>query len=265
MGDPALLAQKIRTTFAPCSLGDFPTPLEAAPGLAAANGLRGLWLKREDLSSPLYGGNKVRGLEFLFAGAAPGTVFVTMGGTGSTHCLATAVHAARVSCRTVVAQFPQPATPESLAVAAACRGAADRVVLARSQFGLPLAIARGWVAARRLGPARWIPAGGAAAPAVVGHFLAGLELAGVVPEPPDAIVTPLGSGGTAAGLALAVRELGWPTRVVGVRVAPVIVANGWRVARLAWAARRALMAHGVALAGPGAGMLGNVIGAGKGY
>lgn len=43
-----------------------------------------------------------------------------------------------------------------------------------------------------------------------------------------------------AGLALAVAALGWPTRVIGVRVASRIVANGWHAARLAWSARRLL-------------------------
>src|SRR2546425_5665845 len=46
--------------------------------------------------------------------------------------------------------------------------------------------------------------------AVVGHLLAGLELAAQTRplEPPDAIVLPLGTGGTAAGVALALAALG---------------------------------------------------------
>jgi D-cysteine desulfhydrase len=126
-------------------------------------------------------------------------------------------------------------------------------------------VARAWLLARQVGPAHWIPGGGAAAAAVVGHFLAGLELAAALPEPPDAIVTPLGSGGTAAGLALAMGELGWPTRVVGVRVAPLVVANGWRTLRLARRARRLLQTHGIVCAGTGRGTLLTVPGIGKGY
>lgn len=265
MSDPALLARKIRAAFPPCTLGDWPTPLEAAPGLAAANGLRALWLKREDRSSTLYGGNKVRGLEFLFGGVPAGTAFVTIGGTGSTHCLATAIHARRVSCHTVVAQFPQPVTAASRAVADACRRAVDHAVLARSRVGMPLAVARAWAAARRIGPARWIPGGGAAPAALIGHLLAGLELAATGLEPPDAIVTPLGSGGTAAGIALAVAQLGWPTHVVGVRVAPLVVANRWRVAWLARAARRRLETHGVVVADRTRGVVITLPGIGKGY
>jgi D-cysteine desulfhydrase len=238
--DPSALTGKIRFALAPCSLGTWPTPLEFAGPLGAANGLGSLWIKREDASSTACGGSKVRALEFLLAGTAPSAVYVTVGSAGSTHCLATAVHAGALAQQTVLAQFPQPWTDAARAVAAACQRAAARVVQARWRSLLPVAVARAWFAAQRLGSPRWIPGGGAHPRGVVGHFLAGLELALQLPDPPDAIVVPLGSGGTAAGLALAVAALEWPTRVVAVRVAPVLVANRWHVAALARGAARLL-------------------------
>jgi len=244
--DAAAFATKIRSAFAPCSLGDWPTPLEAAPALAQAVGAGALWLKREDRS----GGNKVRGLEFLLAGADPDTVFVTVGGTGSTHCLATATHARRLGHRSVLAQFPQPDTDASRAVAAATARVADRVVRARSQIGLPWAVIRAWTHARRLGAPRWIPGGGAHPRAVLGHALAALELATQLDAPPDTIVVPLGTGGTAAGIALGVAWMAWPTQIVAVRVAPRIVANGWRVLRLASGARRLLSKQALEIRNP---------------
>ena len=54
------------------------------------------------------------------------------------------------------------------------------------------------------------------------------------------MVTPFGSTGTAAGLVLAMRLLRWPTTVVGVRVAPAVVANRWRAGHLGRAAERLL-------------------------
>ena len=50
------------------SLGDFPTPVERLP-LAGAHEDGNVWIKRDDLSSRVYGGNKVRKLEFLLADA----------------------------------------------------------------------------------------------------------------------------------------------------------------------------------------------------
>lgn len=237
--DAAAFATKIRSAMEHCSLGDWPTPLDPAPALARAAGVDALWLKREDRS----GGNKVRGLEFLLAGARPDAVFVTMGGTGSSHCLATAVHARKLGHRIVLAQFPQPDTEACRAVAAATVRAADRVVCSATRFGLPLAVARAWLAARRLGAPQWIPGGGAHPRAVVGHVLATLELATQLEEPPDVIVVPLGTGGTAAGIALGVAWLRWRTRVVAVRVAPSLVANRWRTTRLARQAAQLLGAR----------------------
>ena len=226
-----MLATKIRTAFAPCSLATWPAPLEAHPALARALGLEAIWLKREDLT----GGNKVRGLEFLLAGASRGSVFVTIGATGSSHCLATARAARSQGYRTAVATFPQPVTDTSRTIAAATAATADLVVRASSGVMLPWAVLRAWRAAHHLGPGtpRWIPGGGADPRAVVGHLLAALELSAQLDTPPDTIVVPLGTGGTAAGIALGVAWLGWSTDVVAVRVAPRIVANRWRTLRLA--------------------------------
>src|SRR5436190_2012773 len=116
--DPIELSRKIRAALAPCSLGTWPTPVDTRPDLAPATGRAELWLKREDLASPRCGGNKVRGLEFLLAGLPAGMVCVTVGGLGSTHCLATATHARDRGLRTVLAQFPQPETATTRALAA---------------------------------------------------------------------------------------------------------------------------------------------------
>lgn len=262
----AELTRKIRDAFAPCCLGPRPTPLDRAEVLAAALGFDALEVKREDLTAPGYGGNKVRGLEFLLAGAARGTVFVTVGAAGSSHCLATAVHGRALGHRAALAQFPQPASPAAAAVADASLRAADIVVRAPARALLPLAVLEAWRRAGRLGPRRWIPGGGAAPRAVLGHVLAGLELAEQAAAPPDAIVTPLGSGGTAAGLLVAMRLLAWPTRIVAARVAPVIVANRWRVGALARGAERVLRGAGISC-GRGAAPLTieSVIGRGYGW
>lgn len=231
MDRSAAFATKIRTVFAPCSLGVWPTPLEAQPALARALGLEALWLKREDLA----GGNKVRGLEFLLSGVPRQAVFVTVGGEGSSHALATARAAKTQGHRTALALFAQPETDASRSMAAATAESANLVVRASSVLTLPWAVFRAWRAAYQLGPEgpHWIPGGGADPRAVIGHLLATLELTTQLDAPPDVIVTPLGTGGTAAGIALGVAWLGWSTRIVGVRVAPRLVANRWRTLRLA--------------------------------
>jgi D-cysteine desulfhydrase len=264
--DPIELGRKIRAVYPPCSLGRWPTPLEQRPDLAAAAGREHLWLKREDLSATAYGGNKVRGLEFLLAGRPTGTVCVTIGGIGSTHCLATATHTRTLGLRSVLAQFPQPETPASREVAAACAARADLAIRSGSRATLPFAVWRAWRSAGRLGPRHWIPGGGATPRAVLGHLLAGLELASQLSAPPEAVVVPLGSGSTTAGLALAMAALEWPTTVVAVRVAPTIVANRWRVNRLARQAARLLRPLGFSFSVPPAALaIQDGLGRGYGY
>lgn len=264
MDRSAEFATKIRTAFAPCSLGSRPTPLEAQPALAGALRLEALWLKREDRA----GGNKMRGLEFLLAGPRPRSVFVTIGGDGSSHALATARAAKSLGYRTALALFRQPETEASKRVAAATADSANFVVRASSLLTLPWAVLRAWRAAHHLGRGtpHWIPGGGADPRAVIGHLLATLELATQLDAPPDAIVVPLGTGGTAAGIALGVAWLGWSTRVIAVRVAPRLVANRWRTLRLARKAASLIRQAGIEFGVPRASIRVDIVdGMGPGY
>lgn len=257
-------ATKIRTAFAPCSLGAWPTPLQLEPALARALGLQALWLKREDLG----GGNKIRGLEFLLAAAPARSVFVTIGGTGSSHCLATARASETLGHHAAVALFPQPETEASRAVGAAIGDAARLVSRAASLVTLPWVVLRTWRAAHHIGAGRprWIPGGGADPRAVLGHFLATLELSSQIDASPDAIVVPLGTGGTAAGIALGVAWLGWSTEVIAVRVASRVVANRWRTRRLARHAAALLRQKEIEFAVPRSVIRVRVVDAlGKGY
>ena len=77
---------------------------------------------------------------------------------------------------------------------------------------------------------------------MLGHVNAALELAdqvaaGLLPAP-RSVVVPLGSGGTAAGLALGLALAGLDATVVAARVGPRLGATRGRVLRLAAATRR---------------------------
>lgn len=198
------------------SLGDFPTPVEAAG--------EGLWVKREDLASQTYGGNKVRKLEWLLP-AARGRSVLTIGATGSHHLVACGVHGARLGVKTHAVRIPQPLTEHVLEQKARIERHCHRVWEAGGEVGAVLAAARAWRAARAedgVGPmVMW--AGGSTPLGTLGHVDTGLELAlqvasGELPEP-DAVFVAMGSGGTAAGLLVGLAASGLKSRVVGVRVA----------------------------------------------
>ena len=220
-----------------------PTPVHPLPRLGRAWGLAELWTKRDDLSAVLYGGNKPRKLEYLLGRArARGCRHVlTFGGLGTNHGLATAVHAAALGLETTLVLVPQPVTPRVIenlrlahAVGAALLPAQGLADAARRALAVLMrSAARG----RRT---LLVPPGGSSALGTVGYVQAGLELAaqvrdGALPEP-LALFVPVGSGGTAAGLALGIRLGGLATEIVGVLVTDILPPSPGRLRRLAHAA-----------------------------
>jgi len=198
---------------------------------------RELWVKRDDLSGPRIGGNKVRGLEWLLGDVRSGEHVVTLGPRGSTHALATARCAAELGARTTVVRWNQEMNPAAVRVDALLRAEA-RVVDAHSVVAAYVVAAT----MRVLRGVRVIPAGGATPRALFGHVNAALELVeqcqgGECPVP-DRVIVPFGTGGTAAGLALGFAIARVPTQIVAVRVVPRILGRRQRLLRLADAARR---------------------------
>jgi D-cysteine desulfhydrase len=79
----------------------------------------------------------------------------------------------------------------------------------------------------------YVPIGGTSPLGMLGHIEAGRELAqqirdGILP-PPETIIVPMGTGGTAAGIAMGLGAEGIETTVTAVRVVPWIAAPPWRV------------------------------------
>jgi len=99
------------------SLGTFPTPLEPAPRLAGAIGLREdrLWLKRDDLTGLGGGGNKVRKLERTLAAALRdgADCLVTTGAAQSNHARLTAAAGARLGLPVTLVLAGHPGNPRN--------------------------------------------------------------------------------------------------------------------------------------------------------
>ena len=191
-----------------------------------------LLLKRDDRSAALMGGNKVRGLEWLLGGVRAGETVVTVGSSGSTHALATATYANALGARVVIVRWNQHMNAAATRVDARIKQLAHvldmRNVVAAYAFAGVTRLKR---------RAHWIPAGGASWLGVLGHVNAGLELSEQIArgecDLPTSVFVPLGTGGTAAGLALGFRIAGVRTRVVAVRVVPRIVGRVGKVLKLA--------------------------------
>lgn len=224
----------------PVVLTQLPTPVAPLRSLGRHLGHEGLYVKRDDLSSDLYGGNKPRKLEFLLGEAKRRgvTTVVTMGGLGSNHLLATALHGRTLGLRTVGVVFPQPETEIVRRNLAADHAAGVELVRIASKYLLPISVAAtlARVRIREGRAALLIPGGGSSPLGSLGFVNAGLEFAsqvaaGEAPEP-ERVFLPFGTGGTAAGLALGFQLGGLATKVVAVRVIDRLLANRPRLRRL---------------------------------
>ena len=234
------LGNRVRWT----ELGEYPTPVEKLEGLCRAENISELYIKRDDISSPHYGGNKVRKLEYILARArALGhDAVITFGAAGSNHVVATVIHGERLGIRTIAVLMPQPnAAYVRKNLLLDYRHGAEFVV-ARSVATMPLAFARGMMAGydreKRLFPFV-IPPGGTNLPGCLGYIDAALEIKrqvdeGLLPEPEFIFVT-YGSGGTAAGLIVGAQLAGLNSLVVPVRVVEKVACNrrllAWHINR----------------------------------
>lgn len=210
-------------------VASLPSPVERITGIAGADDL---WIKRDDLNAPLSGGNKVRALEFLLGSVHAGDTVLTLGGIGSTHVLATVIHARRLGADTIAMRWRHDMNPVAELVAKRNASELSDGSVGRTPIGAMLRLQY----VRLTRTVHFIPLGGATPLGVLGHVNAGLELAaqirdGTAPAP-RRIVLPLASGGTVAGLALGLAIAGLDIPVVGARVGPRMYANRRTVRRI---------------------------------
>lgn len=240
---PPLLFQRLpslRGKIPWTPLAPLRTPVERLKNLEKELGLDSLWVKRDDLSSPLYGGNKVRKLEFILAHVREKGYrkVVAIGGIGSNHCVANGIFCRELGLEPVAALVDQP-----------LNGHVRENLLLDLHLGSEILYAHGTagVAAKILGAAlrdrsTYVMMPGGSTPlGTLGFVNAALELKeqvdrGEMPEP-DHIFVASGSAGTAAGLAAGACLAGLRSRIHAVQVSfPVFggVEALQRTARWSW-------------------------------
>lgn len=215
-----------------------PTAVEPLRGLVAELGGE-LWVKRDDRTSDRYGGNKVRKLEFLLGDARrqDAKALVTAGAWGSHHVLATSLFGQQWGFEVHAVMVPQPRNEHvdenlrvDLAVGAQLHPVRSWPAVVPTMRALMLSLDASGKAPYR------VAYGGSSSVGALGYVETGLEIAaqidaGECPEP-EAIYCAMGSGGTAAGLAIGLAAAGLTTRVRAVRVTPRLVCNRATVATL---------------------------------
>jgi 1-aminocyclopropane-1-carboxylate deaminase/D-cysteine desulfhydrase-like pyridoxal-dependent ACC family enzyme len=225
------------------SIANLPTPIRAYSFVSTPARVAVL-IKHDDLSSELYGGNKIRKLEYILQRALDRKAqrVATFGAVASNHALSTAMHARRLGLGCTCFLSHQSATPQApLALNMHLLQHSEIVPFGGNRAGRVQTLRthlrgrRAWV----------IPVGGSSWLGVMGFVNAGLELAVQLDSAgsaaPDRLYVANGTMGTAVGLAIGLALAGLATEIQAIRVTHEHIAN--RVAMQRLLVKTASMMH----------------------
>ncbi len=216
-------------------LAQIPSPIEFRKDISAELGFS-FFIKRDDILG-IYGGNKVRKLEFLFKDAIRRSkkLFV-FGPTGSHHIIANLIYGKDIFDGITSVVFPtflykvgDTYVRENFKIV---KRLSKRVIFTPNYLiafviaYLLSVVQRGFL----------VPPGSTSPRSSLGFVLASFEIkdaveSGQIPEP-DFIFLPAGTCGTLAGLSLGNLICGLSSKVVGVRVVEKIMCNWYIVRKL---------------------------------
>ncbi len=231
-----------------------PTPAGPIDELAELAGIAPgtLWLKDDGAyGSGGWGGNKVRKLEWLLPDALRRgrRTILTVGGIGTNWGLAAALYGREQGIDVALALIDQPVDEHVRAQLE--RLEASGATIHRTRTKARTIAAAPYLMLRHSSGLRlpyFLPAGGSSPLGAVGYVEAGLEIAaqvetGEIPEPAH-VITAVGSGGTAAGLAIGLRLGGLASRVSGIVVNDTLRLDATALGRLAGRAAQLLAERG---------------------
>ena len=225
---------RLGAQFEALPLATLPTPVTRHE-IRIGGARHAVLVKHDEASGPLYGGNKVRKLEYLLRRARDRDALrvATFGAAGSNHALATALYAlgAGFGCTCLLSHQPvQPGIGRKLL---AHQLAGTEVVRFGGSRSARVAIQRRHLQGRRIA---LLPMGGSNWIGTLGFVNAGLELAaqvaGGLVESPSTVYVATGTLGTTAGIALGLALAGHNAEVRGIRVTDARLANPAALRRL---------------------------------
>ena len=218
-----VLARRLKKT----PLAELPTPVDERR-IVVGSMPQSVATKHDDLTGTLYGGNKLRKLEYILqrATARQALRVATFGTVGSNHALATALYANQLGFECTCFLSHQTRTPGAAMALNMHLQNRTEIVRFGGSYRARIDTMRRYLQNRRA----WvIPLGGSSWLGAVGFVNAGLELAAQVAageiRRPDRLYVAMGTMGTAVGLALGLALAGLETEIQAIRVAHETFAN----------------------------------------
>ncbi len=225
---------KLKNKIPYTKLGNTPTPVYRCKNIEKKLSVKNFFIKRDDLtgknikSGRLFGGNKIRKLEFLLAQALENNSksVITFGAAGSNHALATATYCndLKLKCYTVLKpQHNSRVVRRNLMLHLDTKSKMYHCPTDEIHQVITSAIC--FKNKLKTGSYPYvIPVGGSCTEGVLGFVNAAFELKeqinkGMMPEP-DKIYIALGSCGSAAGLILGARAAGLKSKIITIAISP---------------------------------------------
>ena len=218
------------------------TPVHKLESFAKSFSYGELYIKREDKTDLVYGGNKVRNLEFVLGEAVRSKKrhILTLAPFGSNFIGAFAVHTKKLNLSAEVEHFVMVKNPQVQAHVDFSRAMGAKLNIHNGATGMVRAagVALGKIAYSELTHEEtlYCPPGASNLMGALGHTNAALELVEQVKynemPRPDVVFVGAGTCGTISGLTAGFRLAGWDTRVIGVRCVDKLVCNPRAVTKL---------------------------------
>jgi 1-aminocyclopropane-1-carboxylate deaminase/D-cysteine desulfhydrase-like pyridoxal-dependent ACC family enzyme len=201
------LFPKLESKIPLVELGNWPTPLQKLNKISAYLGGPDVYIKRDDLSNPMYGGNKARKLELILARAKRKNCgeIITAGGLGSHHVLAVTALGGALGFKIKGLLFCQPVNEHVRNNLLLDQHFGAELYFVKDYSGLVRGYLNQYLKSQISGchPLLLMP-GGTDSLSTIGYMNCMLELNGQLAKlqlkDPQAIFTAAGTGGTAAGL-----------------------------------------------------------------
>lgn len=226
------------------NLTNLPTPIEELVGLEKELDFKGIYIKRDDITNPFYGGNKPRKYEYVFADAIKKNRrnILTLGAIGTNHGLAQTILAKKINdsnpnldLQSYVFLINQPLTEHVRKNLLLDLYYGAKLSYHQNYFTLILSLIWTYITKRKsyfVWPGAGRPLG------TIGFVNAIFELneqikQNKIPEP-DYIFVPVGTTGTAAGLLLGCELNQLKTQICGVKVVAGFSANTKNVINLSY-------------------------------
>lgn len=220
------------------SLIQKPTPVHKLEYLGKKLGVSELWIKREDLTSTGYGGNKVRNLEYILGEAKNKNIrkLITAAPKGSNFIAALAYHGSKNGFNVQVEQFCPTETEQILShnrFSIDSGASITKHSYMHPYIDASVGYMKSILASNLEKDTYRVPTGGSCTLGVLGHVGAFLEMAEQMKgRMPEQIIVGVGTCGTIAGLHCGAKLLGLKTKIIGIRCVDPIMANKLNIYRL---------------------------------